>query len=315
MAKKIDRREFLKTSLQAGATAFLAGNAVSPLLGKMGTAPSLEASEIAVVASDDAARAAEQAVGLLGGMKKFVQEGARVALLPNVQSNHPGTFTKPDIVRAVIRMCHQAGAREVNFLSWQPLKNWEATGLAKVAAEEKAQLRIFDRDEANFKAVPIPPGKSLKEARLLADFFDHDVFINMPVTKDHAGNKFTGCLKNLMGLNSPASNRTFHREKWKTEQSAIEYLDQCIADLNTAIKPTLCLVDATEFIITNGPFGPGELIRPRRVVAGTDPVAIDAYCASLWGLKAEEIFMIQKAHDHGLGVLDLKNVRIREVSL
>jgi len=184
-----------------------------------------------------------------------------------------------------------------------------------VAAEEGAGLKIFERDEDNFKPVPIPAGKALKEARILAEFFNHDVFINIPVTKDHAGNKFTGAMKNLMGLNSPASNRSFHRENWKTDQGAIEHLDQCIADLNTVIKPALCLVDATEFIITNGPFGPGEILRPRRVVAGTDPVAVDAYCAGLWGLNPREIIMIQRGHDHKLGEIDLKHVRIKEVSV
>ena len=28
---------------------------------------------------------------------------------------------------------------------------------------------------------------------------DYDVLIDMPITKDHAGNKFTGTMKNLMG--------------------------------------------------------------------------------------------------------------------
>ena len=61
------------------------------------------------------------------------------------------------------------------------------------------------------------------------------------------------------------------------------------------------MVDATEFIITNGPFGPGELHRPQKVVASTDRVAVDAYCATLWGLEPASIIMIDKAHGHGLG--------------
>ena len=205
------------------------------------------------------------------------------------------------------------GRKEVNLVSWQPLKNWESTGLAKAAAAEGAGLKIMERDEANFKPVPVPAGKALTEARILSVLSEHDVFINMPVTKDHAGNKFTGSMKNLMGINSPVSNRTFHKENWQTDRSAIEHLDQSIADLNTVVKPTLNLVDATEFITTNGPFGPGEIIRPRKVVAGVDRVAVDAYCAGLWGLKAEEIVMIERAARHGLGRYDLNKVKIQEI--
>lgn len=187
--------------------------------------------------------------------------------------------------------------------------------MARVVAEEGANLKLFERDEANFRPVPVPQGKFLKEARLLSDYYNHEVFIDMPVVKDHAGNKFTGAMKNLMGLNSPTNNRTFHKENWQIDLGAIEYLDQCIVDLNTVVKPTLCLVDATEFIITNGPFGPGELLNPRKVVAGVDRVGIDAYCASLWGLRPEDIFAIKLGHEAKLGEIDLKAVTIKEINL
>jgi uncharacterized protein (DUF362 family) len=120
-------------------------------------------------------------------------------------------------------------------------------------------------------------------------------------------------MKNLMGLNSPKSNRTFHKEDWQTNIDSIRHLDQCIADLNTVITPDLCIVDATEFIITNGPFGPGEIHQPRKVVAGTDRVAIDSYCCGLWGLEPADIIMINKASEHGLGEMDLGKVTVNEI--
>jgi uncharacterized protein (DUF362 family) len=92
-------------------------------------------------------------------------------------------------------------------------------------------------------------------------------------------------------------------------------MDQCIADLNTIIKPDLCIVDATEFITTNGPFGPGKIHKPKKVVAGTDRVAIDAYCSTLWGLNPRDIFMIRYAHEHDLGEIDLNKVSIKEIKV
>ncbi|MCU0288649.1 MAG: DUF362 domain-containing protein [Acidobacteria bacterium] len=64
-----------------------------------------------------------------------------------------------------------------------------------------------------------------------------------------------------MGLNSPMNNRSFHKPNWTNDLADIRHLDQCIADLNTIIKPNLCIVDATEFITTNGPFSPGNLVK------------------------------------------------------
>lgn len=313
MAKKMGRREFVKESVRHGMTIAVGGKVLSYVFSSPYTLQAADKVDISVVTGADYVSITEKAVDLLGGIEMFVSKGSKVALLPNVQSRHPGCFTKPEILRAAIRMCQNAGAKEVNVPSWQVVKNWEDTGLAKVIEEEGATLKLFEMDGAYFAAVPVPDGKTLKEAQILKEFYENDVFINMPITKDHAGNKFTGTLKNLMGLNSRVNNRTFHKENWRTDSGAIEYLDQCIVDLNTVIKPVLNIVDATEFIITNGPMGPGEIIKPQKVVAGVDRVAVDSYCTTLWGLKAEDIFMIKQAFDHKLGEMDLGKVTIKEM--
>ena len=271
-----------------------------------------KAPTVGVGIGEDYGKAAVKAVELAGGIKRFVPKGAKVALLPNVQSRHPGSYTKPEILRAVIRLCKKAGAADINCLSLQTVKQWEDTGLKAVLDAEGAGLKLFEKDESLFKPVPVPNGVVLKEARILAALFDHDLLINMPITKDHAGNKFTGTMKNLMGLNSSESNRTFHRPNWKTDPDDIAHLDQSIVDLNKAVRPALNVVDATEFIVSNGPFGPGQLFRPQRVVAGTDRVAVDAYCASLWALKPEDIVQIKRGAEQGLGEINPDKVVLKE---
>jgi len=311
MSRTIGRRDFIKAGAGAGLT-LVVGKA---LMAGPGAAAKAKAPLIGVGIGEDYGKAAVKAVELAGGIKTFVRKGAKVALLPNVQSRHPGSFTKPEILRAVIRLCKKAGAAEVDCLSWQTVKQWEDTGLKAVIESEGAFLKIFEKDEALFKPVPIPAGVALKEARVLAALYEHDVFINMPITKDHAGNKFTGTMKNLMGLNSPVNNRTFHRPNWKTDPNDVAHLDQSIVDLNKAVKPALNIVDATEFIVTNGPFGPGQLFRPQRVVAGTDRVAIDAYCASLWALKPADIFQIKLGGEQGLGEINPDKVLVKEENI
>lgn len=310
MSRKIGRREFFKTSAQAGLTLALGPK----LLAASGGAA--KPSIIAVGIGSDYEQAAMKAVQMLGGIKKFVPKGSKVALLPNVQSRHPGSFTKPQILRAVIRLCKKAGAKEVSCLSWQTMKQWEDTGLKAVVDAEGAGLKIFEKDEALFKPVPIAGGQALKEARILAEFYEYDVFINMPITKDHAGNKFTGTMKNLMGLNQPTVNRAqFHKPNWKTDPNDIAHLEKCIVDLNFAAKPALNIVDATEIIKTNGPMGPGEIVKPGKIVAGVDRVAIDSYCATILGFKGEEIVAIKHAAERKLGEIDLQKAGVREVAV
>jgi uncharacterized protein (DUF362 family) len=253
MSFKIGRRDFIKTGAGVGLTLAMGG----ALASASGSAGKTKAPVIGVGIGGDYGKATLKAVELVGGIKKFVPKGSKVALLPNVQSRHPGTFTNPEILRAVIQLCKKAGAKEINCLSWLTVKHWENAGLKAVLDAEGAGLKLIDKDDANFKAVPVLGGVVLKEAGIMAALYDHDVFINMPITKDHAGNKFTGTMKNLMGLNAPSTNKTFHRPNWQTDPDDIAHLDQSIVDLNKAVKPALNIVDATEFIVTNGPFGPG----------------------------------------------------------
>ncbi len=316
MAEKLDRRNFFKKSAQIGVSAVAANGLLGSVLGRARLwAAGTEPLDLAVVTSTDYAKGTAKAVELFGGMGKFVPKDSRVALLPNTQSNHPGTFTKPEILRTVIRLCREAGAKEINCLSWLTQKHWDSTGLSGVVAAEGAGLKLIPREEANFGAVPVPKGKILKEAKILKELSNHDVFIDMPITKDHAGNRFTGTMKNLMGVNFPGVNRTFHTGDFETKPDDVEHLDQCIADLNTVLKPHLLIVDATEFITTNGPFGPGTLAKPQKIVVGLDRIAVDGYCATLLGMKPTDVIMIKRGFEHGLGEIDLKKVRMKETSL
>lgn len=308
MAKsKINRREFIGRGAALGAAALIGGR-------KAWSRMAAEPIGLAVVSGSDPAAMTAKAVEILGGMKAFVPKGAKVALLPNVQSKHPGTFTKPEILRSVIRMCKAAGASEIACLSLLTQAHWDGAGLTQVVQEEGIGLKLIPRDEAGFKPVPIPGAQALTEARIARELDAYDLYINLPITKDHAGNKFTGTLKNHMGLNG--NNRTFHKTNWKTDPADIDFLETCIVDLNTVLKPRLNIVDAVEIITSNGPMGPGDLAKPGRVIAGVDRVAIDAYCAkAVLGLEPADIVCIRKASERGLGQIDLSKVRIVKASV
>ena len=73
------------------------------------------------------------------------------------------------------------------------------------------------------------------------------------------------------------------------------------------------IVDATEFVTTNGSAGPGELKKAHKVIAGTNCVSVDAYCSTVLGLIPQDVLMIQYAHEHGLGEIDIKKLTIKEI--
>jgi len=61
--------------------------------------------------------------------------------------------------------------------------------------------------------------------------------------------------------------------------------------------------------------GPGEVLKAGQVIAGTDPVAVDAYCAHFLDRTPEQVPAVRIAHELGVGRMDLAAMRIQEVSV
>ncbi|MDW8030182.1 MAG: cytoplasmic protein, partial [Armatimonadota bacterium] len=64
---------------------------------------------------------------------------------------------------------------------------------------------------------------------------------------------------------------------------------------------------------SGGPAGPGRLEQKDTIIASTDIVAADAYAATLFGMKPEDVPYIIKADELGVGVADLKRVKFVRV--
>ena len=151
---------------------------------------------------------------------------------------------------------------------------------------------------------------------------EYDKLINLPIVKDHNATNFTCNLKNMMGTSSFTTNMQFHfgREYILTIIKELgdwwndmEVFSQSVADLNTARRVDLCVTDATEFISTNGPSGPGKMERLNKIVAGANPVTVDAQCCTYLGLHPSEVGMIKSAHQSGLGEMDLSKITVKEI--
>lgn len=124
----------------------------------------------------------------------------------------------------------------------------------------------------------------------------------------------------MMGACTSSTNKFFHQGsgkggllKYFRYYDDIDFLSQCIADVNLVRKPDLCIVDATEFLTTNGPAGPGESKKAQKIVAGTNIVSVDAYCSTLFGLQPQDVLMIRYAYEHNLGEIDLSKITVKEV--
>ena len=312
MAHHFSRRSFLRYSALAGSTA-LATDTLGALLARLpGTPLKAGQADLAVVTGSNYYDATVKAVGLMGGMERFVPRGARVGLLVNSRYTKPGTYVKPQITLAIIVMCREAGASQIVSLEDTSSRYWRYATLSR---EHRQYVDDIQSPHAH-RTVLIPGGVNIRTVEAVPDLLDCDVYINLPIFKNHEGIWFTGALKNVMGAIADRSNQTFHQGSDPDgDRDNYMFLSQSIADANLLRRPTLSVGDATETLIQGGPYGPGPIRNFRTVVASTDPVALDACGAAILGIRAEDVSMLRRAQEHGVGTIDLNTLTVVRESL
>jgi uncharacterized protein (DUF362 family) len=83
-----------------------------------------------------------------------------------------------------------------------------------------------------------------------------------------------------------------------------------LADIAGFLKPQLVVMDAVRVLTANGPTG-GNLADVKRkdmVAAGVDQVAVDAFGATILGLKPADIGAVVEGHRRGLGTMDYQSL-------
>jgi uncharacterized protein (DUF362 family) len=295
------RRAFV----QAGIAAAL-GRACSSASAAVAT---VEPVDLCAVTGTNAYQSTTKAVEQVGGMGRFIPKGATVGLLINHQFRNPGAHVNPDVAAAVATLCWEAGARSILSLKDERFTYWHREGRHPDA------VRKMTPCSGNYVAVAVPRGQALRKAEVVKEFLTADVLINVSVAKDHEGTRYACVLKNAMGALTYGTCQFFHfghgRGGWYGD---VEFLSQCVADLNLLRAPDLAVADATTILTSNGPFGPGRLAKPNVVVAGTSAVSVDAYSARFLGMDAKRISMIVRSAALGLGEADPAKVKARELS-
>ena len=89
----------------------------------------------------------------------------------------------------------------------------------------------------------------------------------------------------------------------------VEAMNQNLASLARKTRPHVSVVDGFVGMHREGPRH-GTPIRLGTVIAGTDPVAVDAVSAAVMGFDPREIGYLVYAQDAGLGVADLERIRV-----
>lgn len=300
------RRQFLKMQSVALGSLALTGLPSFLVAGEL--------PDIAVVKGEPGA-ATRAAVEALGGMGVFVKSGQKVVIKPNMSfaaSVDSAACTHPAVVRELLVLCLEAGAGSVRVLDHafrEGQKPLEYSGILD-ACESVAPGCCHNLTRSrHYRDFSLESAKDMRSNAAMIDVLEADVLIACPVAKSHSSTGVSLSLKGQMGL---ILDRGCMHGRYD--------LDTSIVDLALALKPALSVIDASRVLSTNGPYGPGKVLKPAEIIASADPVAADALAVSSYTwygrhVQPRQVAHLAQAHARGLGRMDVENLQIARVSL
>ncbi len=261
--------------------------------------------EMAVIQGDDPEELARAAIEELGGIHRFVSRADIVLVKPNIgwdRTPEQAANTNPKIVAEIVRQCWNAGAKRVivtDVSCTDPRRCFQRSGIAEAARSLDAEVIL--PEPSRFKDVDLQ-GEVLREWAVFDPFLNADKIINVPIAKHHSLTGTTLGMKNWYGiLGGPR-----HQLHQKIHESLV--------DLADFICPTLTIIDCYRVLIRNGPIGGNldDVLLKKTLVAGTDPVALDAYVAkAYWNLVVASLPYLKMAAQRGLGTYEFGKIRTR----
>ncbi len=208
---------------------------------------------------------------------------------------------------AVARACLEAGAAQILVLDYtlgRPEPCLERSGIREACKNIKNVYVLAPHEKKFFKEVKVPRGKAMDRIEVLKDVLECDALISLPVAKSHSATGISMGIKGLMGL--IWDRKSFH-DRYN--------INEAIADMASVIKPHLTVLDATRALVSGGPAGPGEVMKPNLVIAGTDSVAVDSYGVTVapWygqNFKGKQVEHLGAAYQRGIGEIEPERLKI-----
>jgi len=335
---RISRRHFLKasTSMALGVTAMpFAAKAASQGVSSLFAEGTRALSTVSVVRirNGRTEAAVEEAIDLLGGMETVAKGKERIMLKPNLVAEGPSFTTKPDVIRALVRLMKKAGkdvsigegsaaaggfnaiggevyrTRNREILDRMQQYVYDQLGYADLARSHRVPL--LNLHTGDMVEVAIPNGLAFDSISLHHALTEIDLLCSVPMMKTHELATVTLGMKNLIGLYPGqvyASVRGWVHDRAHRAGSpgvAFETVDMVRAN-----KLGLVVVDASFAMEGQGPTR-GRTFEMGLIIAGTNPLATDMVAASLMGFRMREVPTFRWAQEIGMTPASLDGIEIR----
>jgi uncharacterized protein (DUF362 family)/Pyruvate/2-oxoacid:ferredoxin oxidoreductase delta subunit len=251
-------------------------------------------------------KAVQRGLDLIGGIAQFAKPGEKIVLKPNVligSKPEKCVTTHPAVFKVVGRLLQEAGASvsygdSPSFGKCEP--GMRKSGLKEVGDELGLNVADFDSG----KPVSHKEGLLVKSFVIANGVLDSDGLVTLPKLKTHPLPRFTGAVKNQFGCIPGLLKSQYHVK-------LPDPYDFCtmLVDLNTLVKPRLCVMDGIVAMEGNGPRG-GKPKKMDVLLLSSDPIAVDATACRIIDLDPEAVPTSRAGEKAGLGTYHSENIEI-----
>ncbi|MDD4922952.1 MAG: DUF362 domain-containing protein [Bacteroidales bacterium] len=308
------RRDFLRTAALTGIASTIKLGDGMDLMAQKVSKKTTGCDLVAVMGGEPAAMF-KKAIAELGGIGKFVKKGDRVTIKPNIGWDRTPELagnTNPQLIGEITRQCLKAGAKEVTVFD-HTCNEWRKC-YANSGIEEEVKTAggkmMPGNEESYYREISLPRAIKLKTTKVHSAILDCDVWINVPILKNHGGAKMTIAMKNHMGI--VWDRGYFHKND----------LQQCIADICTLNKPAvLNVVDAYRVLKSNGPQGrsASDVVTPKALFVSTDIIAVDTASTKFFNqivtMPLESVKHISNGAELNLGTMDIDKLKVKRINI
>ena len=255
--------------------------------------------KVAIVRGMDPQGITVEALEMVGA-KDALSPDRPVLIKPNyINDRHPSTGITTDgrVIEGVIMYLRQQGVEAI--IVGEGCGHSDTFRAFRVAGvdtlREKWHVKLVDLNKDDFVEVSPPDPLALKKVKIAKTALESTI-ISVPKLKIHGGASVTLGLKNMMGAMTPKGSMHDGR------------LSKNIADLASVVKPSVTVIDG--IIAGEGHETRGKPVKMDLVIAGTDPVAVDAVGAAVMGVSPETVKHLRHADEKGLGTCDLNQIEV-----
>ena len=224
-------------------------------------------------------------------------KGKKILLKPNLIESGIGGIhltTHPLVIRGAIEAFLELGAKQVvvgeaSGHTRDTMRIIEDVGLIDILSEDNIPFVDLNYDDV-YTIPNLQHFSKLKTISLPETLREVDWIVSMPKMKTHHWAGFTLSMKNLFGILPGIIYG------WPKNVLHYAGIDECILDINSAVKPHFAIVDGIVGMEGDGPI----MGTPRSagvLVMGCNLPAVDATCVRIMGYDPRKVSYLRRASE------------------